>query len=340
VRRGPRLAALALLVLAGAAQAQPQPAPPLPPVPPAPPEDMLFVAGGELERERTVKGAPYCAEATHETVQTLADGNRIVQRHASRFCRDAMGRTRQELAAGVGGRRSVFLRDPVAQEAWLLDLEAKRAMLLAMPGAGAEPAEAGAQAVQDKPRPWWIHVRDWGRGVRARLFGAGARPSAAAPASGASVAGMPPGAETAPLPVRVIVGGPGPMSELPPPLPPAGAGVPAAVAFQARLLAPRGAGVTTPLPPDTVEGLKAEGRRTTWTVEAGRIGNEKPIVIVHEVWTSPELGITLRSRDLDPMSGEEVYRVQNLKRGDPDPALFRVPADFRRETPLRLPERN
>jgi hypothetical protein len=40
------------------------------------------------------------------------------------------------------------------------------------------------------------------------------------------------------------------------------------------------------------------------------------------------------------MSGEEVYRVQNLKRGDPDPALFRVPADFRRETPLRLPERN
>jgi hypothetical protein len=56
------------------------------------------------------------------------------------------------------------------------------------------------------------------------------------------------------------------------------------------------------------------------------------------VWTSPELGITLRSRDLDPMSGEELYRVQNLKRGDPDPALFRVPADFKRETPPRPPE--
>jgi hypothetical protein len=318
-----------MLALAGAAQAQ------LPP----PPDDVLFVAGGELERERTVKGAPYCAEAAHETVQTLADGNRIVQRHASRFCRDAQGRTRQELIAGP--RRTVFLRDPVAQESWLLDLEGKRAILLAMPVALSvvEPGDAGARAPgQDKPRPWWIQVRDWGRGVRAKLFGAKPHPPAAAASAASGAPGLSVSVEGPPLPVRVLMGGPGPVAELPPGPPPGGAGVPAGVAFQARLLAPRGAGTVTALPPDTIEGLKAEGKRTTWTLEAGRIGNEKPITLVHEVWTSPELGITLRSRDLDPMSGEEVYRVQNLKRGDPDPALFRVPADFKRETPPRPPE--
>src|SRR6185369_9709323 len=56
--------------------------------------EMLFFAGTQLERERIVQGAPYCADAVHETVQALPDGNRIVQRQSSRQCRDAQGRTR------------------------------------------------------------------------------------------------------------------------------------------------------------------------------------------------------------------------------------------------------
>src|SRR6185295_4770997 len=73
--------------------------------------DSMFLAAGELERERVVQNAPYCADALHETVQALADGNRIVQRQQSRQCRDAQGRTRQEVNGG--SRRKGFLRDPV-----------------------------------------------------------------------------------------------------------------------------------------------------------------------------------------------------------------------------------
>ena len=44
-----------------------------------------------------VKGAPYSADAVTETVQTLADGNRIVSKSTSTRYRDKEGRTRQEL---------------------------------------------------------------------------------------------------------------------------------------------------------------------------------------------------------------------------------------------------
>ena len=56
-------------------------------------------AGFELGRERVVKGAPYCADAVHETIQPLADGNRIVRKQSTRLCRDGEGRTRREVQA-------------------------------------------------------------------------------------------------------------------------------------------------------------------------------------------------------------------------------------------------
>ena len=61
---------------------------------------------------------------------------------------------------------------------------------------------------------------------------------------------------------------------------------------------------------------------------AGKVGNEKPIQIVREVWSAPELMVTMSSRDFDPRNGEVNYRLRNLKRGEPDVALMRVPADF------------
>ncbi|MEW6704963.1 MAG: hypothetical protein AB1430_08945 [Pseudomonadota bacterium] len=302
-------------------------------------EGVLVMAGSELERERVIKGAPYCADVLHESVQTLADGNRIVQRQQGRLCRDGQGRTRQELAAA--GRRSVFLRDPVAQEAWLLEVDAQQAVRLLPPPMGTQPHEPSGRAAGEAATGLWQRVRDWGRELRERWFGKTQQPSAEAGAiavagggTGVGVAGTA-AQEGPPMSARVLMRRQGPMDELPPPLP--GAVPPPNIAFHARLLAPRGPGVVTPLPPETLEGLKAEGRRTTWTIDAGRIGNEKPIVIVQEVWVSPELGITLRSRDFDPTMGEALYRLHNLKRGEPDASLFRVPADYRRIVPPAPP---
>lgn len=38
--------------------------------------------------------------------------------------------------------------------------------------------------------------------------------------------------------------------------------------------------------------------------------------------------LVLHSRDADPRSGEVSYRLEKIKRGEPDAALMKVPADF------------
>ncbi|HUR89433.1 MAG TPA: hypothetical protein VMZ74_10135 [Ramlibacter sp.] len=291
-----------------------QPAPPDAPPPPLGPEmhgqmlggpmrhDMLFVAGMQMEQERVVQGAPYCADAVHETIQQLADGNRIVQKQSSRQCRDGQGRTRQEVAAR-NGRVNVFLRDPVAKEAWMLDTDRKLAVRIDLPR---QPLAAMEPHMIERMKEWSVHFRDQMR----EKFRMGALAEPATPA-------VPPVPSTPPEPVRIAMHA-GPMHDamIPP------------IALHPRLLGPRGPGTTTLLQSDTIEGVRADGKRTVWTLEAGKIGNEKPITIINEVWSSPELGITLRTRDVDPVIGEDSFSVRNVARGEPDAQLFRVPAHF------------
>lgn len=77
-----------------------------------------------------------------------------------------------------------------------------------------------------------------------------------------------------------------------------------------------------------VEGVQAEGTRTTITIPAGQIGNDKPIQIVDEVWRSPELQVIVHSEHNDPRMGSTVYSLQNISRSDPPPTLFQVPGDY------------
>jgi hypothetical protein len=72
-----------------------------------------------------------------------------------------------------------------------------------------------------------------------------------------------------------------------------------------------------------------KGVRTTHTIPAGQIGNEQPIAIVNEVWTSPELKAVVYSKRSDPRIGEQTFRLTNIVRAEPNPSLFTVPADFR-----------
>ena len=77
-----------------------------------------------------------------------------------------------------------------------------------------------------------------------------------------------------------------------------------------------------------MEGVTVDGVRTTVTIPAGQIGNEQPIHIVSERWTSPDLKVLVMSRQSDPRFGETTYRLTNLTRVDPAPELFEIPADF------------
>lgn len=79
----------------------------------------------------------------------------------------------------------------------------------------------------------------------------------------------------------------------------------------------------------TIEGVSVEGTRLTYELPAGQIGNDKPIQIVTENWYSPELQVIVMSRHLDPLSGEHIFRLANIKRTEPAASLFAVPAGFK-----------
>jgi hypothetical protein len=77
-----------------------------------------------------------------------------------------------------------------------------------------------------------------------------------------------------------------------------------------------------------IEGVEADGARTTITIPAGQIGNERPIEIVSESWYSPQLKTLVRSKQSDPRMGETTYRLTNVQLVEPLPSMFEVPADY------------
>jgi hypothetical protein len=86
--------------------------------------------------------------------------------------------------------------------------------------------------------------------------------------------------------------------------------------------------VTESLGTRTIEGVVAEGTRTTSTIPAGAIGNVLPIEIVSERWFSPELQEPVLITRRDPRSGETTYRLANVVRSEPPQDLFTVPGDY------------
>ena len=77
-----------------------------------------------------------------------------------------------------------------------------------------------------------------------------------------------------------------------------------------------------------IEGLICEGSKTTITIPAGQIGNERPIEIVAERWYSPELQTVVLTRRSDPRTGETTFRLASVRRGEPGRNLFEPPPDY------------
>jgi hypothetical protein len=76
----------------------------------------------------------------------------------------------------------------------------------------------------------------------------------------------------------------------------------------------------------TIEGVRAQGTRTTTTIAAGEIGNLLPIEIVSERWFSPELQMPVLITRRDPRNGDTTYRLTNIQRGEQPEVLFTVPS--------------
>jgi hypothetical protein len=77
-----------------------------------------------------------------------------------------------------------------------------------------------------------------------------------------------------------------------------------------------------------IEGLEAKGLRTTTTVPAGAEGNDRPLQITTEMWTSLNPPLLLMRISNDPRFGETVMRLTNLVRDEPPAALFELPSDY------------
>ena len=93
--------------------------------------------------EKTVTGAPFTANFSTESTQTLADGNQIQHNSTGTIARDSQGRTRREMTlpaigafAVVNGEslsHVVFLKDPVAGTRYILEEDKKIAQQLPEP---------------------------------------------------------------------------------------------------------------------------------------------------------------------------------------------------------------
>ena len=275
-----------------------------PPLPPG--ADFVFVAS-ESFSGKTVKGAPYSAEAVTESIQTLSDGNRIVNRMTSSVYRDSEGRTRREQTlkalGGVGTGdeplQTIFINDPVAGVTYSLDSRSHIARksapftfeFLSKPGTPGPEGRRFEFKVEPGSAP--------GGAVTIA-------PGGAPPQAGIRV----PGPEVEQFTFRTENAG-------------VGGG-----AYIFRTRGNNANEVKEQLGKQTIEGIEAEGTRTTITIPAGEIGNERAIEIVSERWYSPELQLVVMTRHIDPRSGETTYKLTNINRGEPAKSLFEVPAGY------------
>jgi hypothetical protein len=262
-----------------------------------------FVSSEMSFDRKVVKGAPYSAEAVTETVQTLSDGNRIVRKSSAKIYRDAEGRTRRDQKLNAIGPFATngdtpqmsSINDPVSGVSYTLDQRSHtaRKMLFKKPG------------MTPPPGRWEL--------------GTPGTPGAPPPPGGA-----PKVAITQEHP-RVVIVGDGPGS--------GGGNAVFNSEVRVRHAGPDDKEMPKPviesLGKQTLEGVEAEGTRTTFTIPAGEIGNERPIQIVSERWYSPELQTVVMTKRNDPLAGETTYRLTNINRSEPDRSLFEVPADYK-----------
>jgi hypothetical protein len=235
-----------------------------------------------------VVGAPYTAEAVTDVVQTLADGNRIVRQSRAQLARDGQGRTRREQGLAMFGP---FVNGPGGDNPRNVQISDPTTGTMVM-------LDLQSRTAHRMPAPPHMLIRNK---IEAAASAAGTHVNVekfemAAPGAGASGGVM--------FERRVAIAG------------------------QSVVGTHVNDPVVEQLGTTFMEGIAVEGTRTTVTIPAGQIGNERPINIVSERWMSADLKVLVMSKQSDPRFGETTYRLTNLMRAEPAPQLFEIPADF------------
>jgi len=106
---------------------------------------------------KVVTGAPYSADVSNQSVQTLSDGNTVQHGTTGHIARDPLGRTysQETITGGPLGEQGpvvvTFINDPVAGYSYVLNANTKVATRRAMPTppSGTRPAGSGMHAPRD-----------------------------------------------------------------------------------------------------------------------------------------------------------------------------------------------
>ena len=115
-------------------------------------DTFVFVSTEMSFGSKLVKNAPYSAQATTETTQMLADGNRIVRKNTASVYRDSEGRTRHDQSLSSIGpwatadapKQTSFINDPVSRIHYVLDPRSRIARKMMLPPLPPFPDRPGA----------------------------------------------------------------------------------------------------------------------------------------------------------------------------------------------------
>jgi hypothetical protein len=245
---------------------------------------------GLQDKAAVVKNEPYQAQAVTEMKQTLADGSHIVQTTTATVARDSDGRTMRVQKLSTMG-----------------------------PWKDSSPGNSPALTTIFDPVAQ-EHIDYTSDSKIAHVFlmpsvppGAMVRAEGGFDVAVSNSAGV--------MEKGLMVSGPGPVGA-----------VTQRFALQAGPTSPHLSEAVKPktesLGTKSMEGVQVTGTRSTSTIPAGTIGNDRDLNIIRETWYSPELKLVIQSTQSDPRFGETTYTLKNIQQGSPDVTLFQVPANY------------
>jgi hypothetical protein len=240
-----------------------------------------------------VKGAPFSAEAVSESVQTLSDGNKISRSYTTRMFRDGEGRFRREGGGGMGG--GVGSSSAVYSYGFSV--------------AGLQDTVSIFDPVSNQR-----YILNPNNKTARKMPVIPGSSEGAVIVNGQSYSH----AVKAQIEAKAIA-----QTKV------EGQSKAHVVVLPNLTTGTLSGGKTEQIGTRDFEGVTAEGTRIVTTLAAGTIGNERDIEIVYERWYSKDLQLIVYSRHSDPRFGEQIYRLTNISRSEPDRSLFTVPSDYK-----------
>jgi hypothetical protein len=258
-------------------------------------------------RGMTVKGAPYSADEVNETTQVLADGTRIHREIKISVSRDSEGRVRRE------SPDNITITDPVANVTYILNPKSMTGQKLAMAEGNFMFYRTATEGAKAGPMLSTFTVTtDGDQHVSMIVNGQPLDEKAVKEAMAkAKESGQTVTYDRRTVNTHDVVGVAGP----------------GAVGWTSATPAIRRK-TGEPLGKQMIEGVNADGTRNVETIEAGKIGNDRPIQVTNENWYSEELQMTVMTKHSDPRTGDETFRMTNIHRGEPGAYLFQPPAGY------------